>query len=187
MDIAGTAITVLTTVPKWLIGQISVRRREMKVSKREGDVLKREQDIERIKSLVVEQQRQPEAFLHCYCSRVFLPAFNETEIAVQVEWFNGTVFPVDIKAVRGEMIMDGINLGHQITIASPVHCDGGRHCSGTFYLQIDKDCRRQLADSKTQCKSHDWTMNTTWEMLMEGSKAPINPQGPNGSFRLLVG
>jgi len=36
---------VFTAVPKWAMGQISVRRREMKIAKREDDVQIREKRL----------------------------------------------------------------------------------------------------------------------------------------------
>ena len=181
-------VSILTTVPKWLIGQASVRRREMKIGKREADVQIREKRVERIESLIAEQQGQLEAFIHGRLSRLFIPLGNETELGIDVEWFNSTLFPVEIKSARGVVILNGASLGHQMSLASVVRCLPCRSCSCTLYLHIGTDRNKQLMAYKDKGEAQRWQMNITWDMIvaLEKENITISPQDPRAEIIFTV-
>ena len=173
----------VTTFYKWVAGQVSVRRREMKVGKREKAVADREQRIERIRHLIDIQEKEPERFLHSRLSKLFVS--SETEVGIQIEWLNSTVFVMEVKSVRGSVRMNGAELGHQMVLNSPQVCRPGECCTCILYIHVNPRYTAEIQEARVQNKSVILDMNINWDIAYDEREKPLSLQGQRGEIRIV--
>ncbi len=150
-----------------------------KTSKAETSKLPTQVVIPYLENLVHDQKHNPQNYLYARLSKLF-PS-SPTEIGIVVEWFNCSVFDIEFDSVTGEVILDRVSLGHQITLRNKQPCSVCHSCTCTFDIAVDKSVLQRIDTCIADVKGLNCELRLTWTVESSQLDKPFPKQGPEGT------
>ena len=135
--------------------------------------------------LIEEQRRNPSEFVYTRLAKFYPRASND--VAMDVEWTNGSVLTLEIQSASGSVTMNSMELGQIAAYVGKQRCDPGRRCTCTLYLKPDAQHIGTLSQLQSERKAADWSMNVEWIVKVVDTDTSVSVQGPSGTKRIVPG
>lgn len=156
----------------WYLPKLSSARPDF--AKTPNKQSKKDLSISWLDGLVHEQTSQPQKYLYPHLQRLFVS--SSTELGIEIEWFNCSLFYMEFVSLSGEISINRVSMGHQLKLRSKSNCDACARCTCTFDIMVDSSTVKFIQDAISKATSIQCGFLLNWDVLpSELSKPFLKP------------